>query len=125
MKIRTNYVSNSSSSSYIIAIGIVKKEFVEEVKTLVKDIYACKDSFQAEKDGREEICSFDGNFLCLDVKKGDYVFKLYDTVVAETNEDGEIISDVCEGDFNSKALALLCSDKFEKINSDMGQGRNG
>jgi hypothetical protein len=37
MKIRLNYVSNSSSSSYIIGIGIIKDEYLDQINKFIKE----------------------------------------------------------------------------------------
>ena len=65
MKIRLGYVSNSSAASYLIAVAIVKKEFVENVKEWLKKIKSWQIEFAETIEDDEKkmtVESFDYNY---------------------------------------------------------------
>ena len=126
MKIRSNYVSNSSSSSYIIGIGLIKKEFEKEVENFVKN----SSSYLFEiRDGNNEIItvnSFDDDFVDKYASIGEKALVFYDVIYAETNEDGEIISDPEIEDFHEEIVNIMNNENwFNSIDFKIGSGYNG
>lgn len=125
MKIRSSFVSNSSSSSYIIGIGLIKKEFEKEVENFVKNF-----SYLFEiRDGNNEIITVNSfNYDSVDkyASIGEKALVFHDAIDAETNEDGEIISDPEIEDFHEKIVSIMNNeDWFNSIDFKIGSGYNG
>ena len=127
MKIRNGYVSNSSSSSYVIAVGIVKKEFIEEVRQIVEKEYDLEESGFCNNDQECSVEAFDGARVTVEAKFGDYVLKLHGTgSEPPSNECGEYNYDaVDETFFDDWIWKLLKEEKFEKLEYLIGAGYNG
>lgn len=126
MKIRNGYVSNSSSSSYLIAIGVPKEEYIEEIRKIILQHYSEEYFKKAENNGKETITAFDGRTLSIDVKTGDYVMRINEYGTVELDCDGEIISEVQFEDFNPLIVGEILSPwKFKAIETIIGQGRDG
>lgn len=126
MKVRSGYVSNSSSSSYIIGIATIKLEFEKEAVEFAKNsVYL----FDIE-DGNDEsmfVESFDYNYVSMYVEKGKkaLIFKGFGDV--ETNEDGEIISEPELEDFQQEIQDIFGDKReyFDKVDYVIGAGFNG
>lgn len=130
MKIRNGYVSNSSAASYLIAVGIVKKEFVENVKEWLKKIPAWKIDYSEiieDEEKRISIESFNYDSVCLKAKKGDFVIGIHDNADADyIDEDCTEISDAHWTDFDEQITLLLeQTDWFENHSVSYGSGYNG
>ena len=101
MKIRSNYVSNSSSSSYVIGVASFKIENEDKVKSLIDSFPKfIKDQVEIVKDNncRVKETAFDENEVSIFVQNDHYAIKFYDYINAETDEYGEIISEADEED---------------------------
>ena len=131
MKIRSNYVSNSSASSYIIGIGTLKPEYKEEVLELIKSIRGyslepIKLEF-IENDKEISVESFNGDFISMIVKAGDLAV-IIDEVV-ETwfkNEDDNEAKEAELDDFSDEIIKMINNNEwFEKLNYTYGEGYNG
>lgn len=129
MKIRYGYVSNSSSSSYLIGIGIVKKDKIEEVKKLIEGISDFKNSGIVDKEGYLSITSFDDNCVSMYVHTGDFVVQLYE--IGDEPEYDEEIDDynydgVDSSWFKEETYDVISrSDIFENVQFKIGAGYNG
>ena len=88
MKIRSNYVSNSSSSSYIIGVALIKDECLDKIKKFASDF-----NLTIVEGDDEDIkeTSFNEDEVRINVPKGKYALKFWDCVDCPTNEDGEPI----------------------------------
>ena len=128
MKIRKGFVSNSSSSSYLIGIGIVKKDKIDEVKKLIEGISDFKNSGFVDKDGYVSITTFDDNYVGMKVHSGDFVVQLYE-IGDEPEYDEEIDDynyDVDSSWFKQETFDVISrSDLFEDSQFKMGAGYNG
>ena len=128
MKIRKGFVSNSSSSSYLIGIGIVKKDKIDEVKKLIEGISDFKNSGFVDKDGYVSITTFDDNYVGMKVHSGDFVVQLYE-IGDEPEYDEEIDDynyDVDSSWFKQETFDVISrNDLFEDSQFKMGAGYNG
>ena len=129
MKIRNGYVSNSSSSSYIIGVAQIKKEFVDKVKEFIE---TSKYIFEIV-DGNDDFVYSDAfnDIDCagLYVPKGDKALKFYDAKDCPCNDDGEIIKEPELHDFNGKIIQMFedkeISNWFNDMEYKIGTGFNG
>lgn len=126
MKVRDGYVSNSSSSSYIIGIAVIKPEFEKEAIEFAKNDVFLFD-IEEGKDENTYVESFDCNYVSMFVENGKkaLVFKGFGDV--EENEDGEIISEPELEDFAQEIQDIFGKNReyFDKIDYVMGAGFNG
>jgi hypothetical protein len=126
MKVRDGYVSNSSSSSYIIGIAVIKPEFEKEAIEIAKKNVWLYD-IEVGKDENIYVESFDCNYVSmfLESNKKALVFKGFGDV--EENEDGEIISEPELEDFAQEIQDIFGKnyEYFDKIDYVMGAGFNG
>jgi hypothetical protein len=130
MKIRLGYVSNSSAASYLIAIAIVKKEFIENVKEWLKKIPNWKIEFNEIIEDEEKnfsVESFNCDVVSLKAKKGDYVIGFCDRADADyIDEDCTEISEADWSDFDEQITLLLeQTDWFENHDVSYGSGYDG
>lgn len=128
MKIRNGYVSNSSAASYLIAVGIVKKEFIENVKEWLTKINNWKIEFAdfVDEDKKMYIEAFNGDEASVQCKKGDFVVSVWDKGDADEDEYGEIIDDADWSDFDEMITELFNHDEwFEKQSTSYGTGYDG
>lgn len=128
MKIRNGYVSNSSSASYLIAIGIVKKEFIKNVKEWLDKIATYHIEFAdfVTEDKTMSIKAFNGDCVSLNCKKDDFVISIWDKGDVEVDEYGEIIGDVDWSNFDEMIAELFYHDEwFEKTDASYGSGFDG
>lgn len=129
MKIRTGFVSNSSSSSYLIGVGVVKKDKIDEVKNLIEGISDFKDSGVVSEDEYVRVTSFDENCVGVQAHAGDFVVRLYE-IGYEPEYDEEIgdynYDHVDRSWFKSETYDVISrSDLFENVQFKMGAGFNG
>lgn len=128
MKIRHGYVSNSSSSSYLIGVGIVKKDKIDEVKKLIEGISDFNSGI-VDKDGHLIVESFNGDCVCINVHNGDFVVQLYE--IGDEPEYDEEIDDynydgVDSSWFKEETYDVISrSDIFENVQFKIGAGYNG
>lgn len=130
MKIRLGYVSNSSAASYLIAIAIVKKEFIENVKEWLKKIPNWKIEIAEIIEDNEKyitIESFNCDSVSLKAQKGDYVIGFCDRADADyIDEDCTEISEADWTDFDEQITLLLeQTDWFENHDVSYGSGYDG
>lgn len=129
MKIRTGFVSNSSSSSYLIGVGVVKKDKIDEVKRLIEKISDFEDSGVVTKDGYVSVTSFDFNRVSVKAHVGDFVVRLHE--IGDEPEYDEEIGDynydhVDRSWFKSETYDVISrKDLFENVQFIMGAGFNG
>ena len=127
MKIRLSYVSNSSNSSFIIGIGVLKEGADYQLLDIIKE---CDPYYDYEivygEDKPISIKSFTESEVKLTLEKGKKAIIFRDSAEVEENEYGEIISDPDLSDFSdTNKIIFNHEDLFEKINYDIGQGYDG
>ena len=130
MKIRSNYVSNSSSSSYVIGVASFKIENEDKVKSLIDSFPRfVKDQVEIVKDNNCYVkeTAFDENEVSIFIPNDHYAIKFYDYINAETDEYGEIISEAEEEDFDQNIIGLIHNEEnlFDAIEYTFGEGYNG
>lgn len=130
MKIRLGYVSNSSAASYLIAVAIVKKEFIENVKEWLEKIPNWKIEIAEIIEDNEKyitIESFNCDSVSLKAQKGDFVIGFIDRADADyIDEDCTEISEADWSDFDERITLLLeQSDWFENHDISYGSGYDG
>jgi len=140
MKIRLSFVSNSSSSSYVIAVARITNK--EEFENLYKnsgidyELYTTKEALNTEpswhcpvyRNKREDKVyfkeeAFDGNeaMIEIDPAKDELFVRLSDNRDIEEDDEGAIEP----ADYDSKIFELEGKDFVEKFNFACGYGRNG
>ncbi len=122
MKRRQGFVSNSSSSSFIIGIGKVDEDKVEQAKAWAKndwDVELCL----ATRDGYVEEESFTYATVSVEVKEGDYYLKAYVCEDVDCDEDGDIIEPT-EDELNWTTIDNM-EDFCSNVETSVGFGRNG
>ena len=135
MKIRSNYVSNSSASSYIIGVGTLKPEYKEEVLKLIKSIENNSKGYSlepiklefVENDKEISVESFNGDFISTIVKAGDLAV-IIDEVVETwfTNEEDNEAKQAELDDFSDEIIKMINNNEwFEKLDYTYGEGYNG
>ena len=135
MKIRSNYVSNSSASSYIIGVGTLKPEYKEEVLKLIKSIENNSKGYSlepiklefVENDKEISVESFNGDFISTIVKAGDLAV-IIDEVVETwfTNEEDNEAKQSELDDFSDEIITMINNNEwFEKLDYTYGEGYNG
>jgi hypothetical protein len=129
MKYRNGFVSNSSSSSYIIAIAKILD--IKRVKAIIGDCLHC-DIVTASTPEDMTIESFNGDAVSLSVKKNDQVL----CILAVDNEGDSSFwngvycdYDIAYEDCNSQVLDIIETLKdsgvIESMHLSYGAGRNG
>lgn len=126
MKIRNSYVSNSSSSSYVIGIALIKDEFIEKIREFIKNSEYGYFEIVEGQDKKISVESFNYDSVDIFVKKGKFVLMFNETIDAITNDYGEIVSQAELEDFyDCKKIFNELSDCFSEINYSIGSGYNG
>jgi len=146
MKIRKGFVSNSSSSSYIIGVGklVDEKAFVEYcTKNYIIDynIMTTKEILEFTNKWRSVKTTigdktffkkeaFDGNEVMVEINPSieEKFVSVYHGEDIEENEDGETNYDIDSDSFNNSGLAVLGieeEDFVEDWDCIYGAGRNG
>ena len=145
MKIRTGFVSNSSSSSYIIGVGklINEEEFVKYCKEnqIRYDIMTTKKILDFNnkwtsiiRKSNDKIFfkteSFDGNEVSVEINPNEdekFVSVHHYEDISE-NEDGELNYDVHSDSFDSSGQAIFNIGSLSSVKNwecSYGAGRNG
>jgi hypothetical protein len=128
MKIRTNYVSNSSSSSYIIAVGLIKKEFEEFIEKFVNEsTYNWVFDLVDGDDEHVEAGAFNGDFVNMNIPKGRKALIIESCGDILTDAEGEIIGEPCLSDFPTEVQLIIEEHypMFDELEYRMGSGYNG
>ena len=147
MKIRTGFVSNSSSSSFMIGIGKIKDGHVDEVSEIMEKhnvykydykIHTVKEELESYKERPSKLIqeSFTGDWVEIDTNKlkdSDTLFKIYFLHGNDydfMNEDYDYNYDIDEDFFdNNNTYTALNEIKEKGLLEDFkmayGAGRNG
>lgn len=126
MKIRTCFVSNSSSSSYIIGVAVIDKKDREAVESFLRNTYGIWYELVDGSGDVVESTAFDYNSVGLRVATGDVAVVFREYKDADSDEYGNIIEDEDTYYFSGfENFSASCSQFFKEIETAVGSGYNG